>query len=584
MKDIHTQLETSLKALFFNRIAYIRKFKRLWGTTVINGVEVLNPKVSVYPSRTKQVDDLLKFLGIYKNISTANYKGINSYWLYLSPKDVAGNYDTAVMATHMFNDVGKEVLGEIVIGPTAGYHNMGGNKVVAPLPILAGVDNSYTIVNKTALIADIRAKANTLFYSPNASVGTKTPIITHNTKASSVYSQLAVLYSLLTNAPELTITDVTVHDIEVPIQTTTYSTDKMGDIVDSFTTTSYVREKAYDIKVSLAGTTVNNYTTLATKIVADTSSKEPSVVQALLGIRHHGINNPDPNIWYDITSSSTSLSNTYGTVQYALKASVFTNHYMPDKDLQDLLHKAVKTDYEEKSSSNPWASFVAFVLFIVVVVIAMPTGGASLGFIPAISAMAGAVLMGAIAVAVVAYVAASTGNQALASAAGHFLKSVNKLVIIASMVSLFAGGGAIYSSLKSAFTTGGTEAVIDTIKNYIIKFVKSSTKLTLKNFSKAANMMYAEWQKRDRSAILNKLHHAQNDYAKAKAQETQVQTTHPLLESIPTYTSLIAKDNSIYAARYDRPYEWWATNYHTGNIQRTTVDGLWTIRHTNVIM
>lgn len=69
-----------------------------------------------------------------------------------------------------------------------------------------------------------------------------------------------------------------------------------------------------------------------------------------------------------------------------------------------------------------------------------------------------------------------------------------------------------------------------------------------------------------------------------KYNEELERVDHNLLKSISFHGENLKADWSIYANIYDRPYEWWATPYHLGNIQANTVDGTWNRDEKNSIM
>ena len=84
MKSYIDFFET-LKGEFVGSLKFKNKFIRLWGTTTINGIEVLNNKFYLSPGfGTKNVNSLLKHLGALQNFSSSSFKGTTSYYFYIN--------------------------------------------------------------------------------------------------------------------------------------------------------------------------------------------------------------------------------------------------------------------------------------------------------------------------------------------------------------------------------------------------------------------------------------------------------------------------------------------------------------------
>ena len=84
MKSYIDFFET-LKGEFVGSLKFKNKFIRLWGTTTINGIEVLNNKFYLSPGfGTKNVNSLLKHLGALQNFSSSSFKGTTSYYFWIN--------------------------------------------------------------------------------------------------------------------------------------------------------------------------------------------------------------------------------------------------------------------------------------------------------------------------------------------------------------------------------------------------------------------------------------------------------------------------------------------------------------------
>lgn len=86
-------IEKAMLAMFIINKAFKSKFKRYWGVTTVNGVEVFNKELTYYNmynrglTASKPVQDTLKILGIAKSIneSVGDYQGVERAWFFLNP-------------------------------------------------------------------------------------------------------------------------------------------------------------------------------------------------------------------------------------------------------------------------------------------------------------------------------------------------------------------------------------------------------------------------------------------------------------------------------------------------------------------
>ena len=116
MKTYIDMFET-YKGLFLASHRLKNRFKKYWGTTTINGVEVFNKQMVVWPGTdsNKNVVKILKMFGMYANIKQAKFEGITSYYLWLNPakmdnyatisKDIIVNHLNAVIPNDEFQVV-----------------------------------------------------------------------------------------------------------------------------------------------------------------------------------------------------------------------------------------------------------------------------------------------------------------------------------------------------------------------------------------------------------------------------------------------------------------------------------------------
>ena len=86
-------IEKAMLAMFIINKAFKSKFKRYWGTTTVDGVEVFNKEFTYYNmhnkslTASKPVQDMLKVLGIAKSVNEAagDYQGVERAWFFINP-------------------------------------------------------------------------------------------------------------------------------------------------------------------------------------------------------------------------------------------------------------------------------------------------------------------------------------------------------------------------------------------------------------------------------------------------------------------------------------------------------------------
>ena len=87
----YIDLQETYKNLFLGSKRLKNRFKKYWGTTVVDGVEVFNQRLQVWPGTdNKNVVKILKMFGAYNSIKSASFEGITSYYLWLNPGKADG--------------------------------------------------------------------------------------------------------------------------------------------------------------------------------------------------------------------------------------------------------------------------------------------------------------------------------------------------------------------------------------------------------------------------------------------------------------------------------------------------------------
>lgn len=90
----YIDLQETYKSLFLGSKRLKNRFKKYWGTTTIDGVEVFNQRLQVWPGTdNKNVVKILKMFGAYNTVKNAKFEGITSYYLWLNPSKASGLND-----------------------------------------------------------------------------------------------------------------------------------------------------------------------------------------------------------------------------------------------------------------------------------------------------------------------------------------------------------------------------------------------------------------------------------------------------------------------------------------------------------
>ena len=90
----YIDLFETYKGLFLASKRLKNQFRRYWGVTTIDGVEVFNKQLTVWPNTdsNRNAVKILKMFGMYNAIKHAKFEGISRYYLHLNPSKLS-NYD-----------------------------------------------------------------------------------------------------------------------------------------------------------------------------------------------------------------------------------------------------------------------------------------------------------------------------------------------------------------------------------------------------------------------------------------------------------------------------------------------------------
>lgn len=591
MKQVFPDLVSMTSARYIYDLARLRKLKRYWGTTTIAGTEVFVKKKVFYPSMDESTEKLAKFLNMYDDLR-GKQEGVESAWLYLNPEkatDFPSGTSATLIGKNLQLALKKLVEGDKTVRITLGakVEKIGSTTTLTPPTFLAGIED------QPALKTEILTRLFSL-YSEGFSV---------EVAEDDPYVTALAVYGLVLAPTACTLDSVgptlTVHDY-----------------VDYlYTGEEFIRTEvatAYALSIKFQNIAIDGSSDISSAvrgaILSPSTSTDKLVKSRISGFSlaeysYHDVRVPPSDFWlahqvgsYDVedVAFGTQTGNYSVSVvrrpviEYYLKTSLFDDTSFKREERIRYFLDSIDSDYKKKKLE--WYETLAVIVIIVAaVILAIPSGGASFASAWAAAAyFATIITVAALYVAIATYALAVMGAYNVAAATGQFLKAVDPLVKIAGLYLI------VYSITKKAVEDAARreaenqlkgQAVERTLTDIVIDYGKAtveqvtgvtdlsdmSTEHTLKMLNFSFDI-YKDWQTRD---LHDEIRNYRSELSELQQAQEHAQTSDIVKEIAQSYPNLIAKDNSIYAERYDRPYEWWSTPYHTGNIQATTVNALW---------
>jgi hypothetical protein len=585
MKKVTPNVTDVLTTRYIASLARLRKFKRYWGTTVVDGEEVFVNKKYLYPNMDEATIKLTKFLKMYNSIKQ-DYQGVDSVWLTLSAdkaSDSIVDWDKTVLVSNFNVALTKTLSCSLIIGPRLGKDNK-----------LIPADITTPVSNQAGLLTEIKTKYKTLWDAGYSFFSSE----------SDPYLAILSMYVLRsTDIPyTVSIIEETVASAYLP------SSKNMDGIVNTD------QVKAWRVRL-----VIPNFTFLETTDIINFMSIELSSDKTTAGLlikerittasQNGSVEGATDNVYEGLAVSISSfwLTKTVTggrvpvTTRY-LKTSILDTPSLNLEQKFAYITGALDSGYR-KTPLKWYEKLIVVIIIIVAAYLAGPAGGAAGaavggamgGAIAAVVVVAVTITVAALYIALAALAASYLGAQNVASSLGQFLKSVAPLVQVASIISVIAS---VYSVIRKGIEQAAQEAIRegaqaslgDIAKGIVVNMLDAVTGLTkLSNMTMAhvAKMLsftfniYKDMQMRDMQREINNYRREIASIAEAYEKS---QTSDVVKELMHSYPNPLASDWSYYSELYDRPYEWWATPYHTGNIQATTVNALWLNEPQNAIL
>lgn len=551
---------------YLGKVRFVNRFIRYWGTTTVDGVEVLNDEIQYFPSYTEDGEKLLKHLGIFEDIEQAEFGGIKKAVLYLNgTKDTVKDMTSSVLVNYLNEidlDDGNEITGTILF---TGRYNK-------PLSDLV----TESLSDKPALIQEIQDKFEDIWGNYEVS----------SDRDGDPYLDTLLRYILRTSDIAYEIKDVSISFI-----TETLPRTKTLGLIPHKDATVIVQSFRVDIKIPdvVFNSSDSIIDTIKNDLQSTSDSANTAMTRSALGrVYYNPVNEDteDDDYSYLYTSapdpvpSNPSLWYKYDD-RYYLRLSTLKGKTIKLDEKIDLITDSIDSIYKKKKVS--WWKKVLVVLAFTVV--AYFTAGAG------IVGISQGILVASLTLTLSTLLLQQWGDDVGARFAGEFSKRIRPITVIATIV---VAVGAVYSGFANfarkgateALKAAGAEATKEAVADYVATNFWTATwqgfKLTVTNPSVVFKQSFTIVSKTSELYYKNELKKISDDIKSKQKQideynESQEASLYRDLaqDFAKMYTNLDARLSSDY--EFDRPYEPVKGPYHTGNIQATTVSA-WNFR------
>ena len=579
MKQVLPDITQVLTSRYIANLSRLRRFVRYWGTTTVDGIEVFTDRKHFYPDMDESTTKLTKMLGVYDKVKVEQ-EGIRSAWLFLNPEkaeDSEVDWDNTIIAANFNKAMTTELSCSVIIGPRM--------RKLKQVP----ADITTPVSNQAGIIAEIKAEYQTLWNNNHAFFSSEED------------PYLAVLTMLILRSTDVPYTVVVVEE------TVSSSYLPSAENMDGVSKSDQV--KAWRVRLTIPPFVFTPTTDVVTmlsaalessSVIANLQLKERIYTSSVLATPADGSDEGKPDTVYTgmpmtLSSYWHTHTETVGlnssTTRY-LKTSILTASGLNTSQKFSYITSCIDTGFRKKK--RKWyETLITLIIIIGAVFLAGPQGGAAASAVIGVGAafttilvIAMTITIASLYVALAALAASYMGAQNIATALGQFLKTISPLTQIASVVALVTSVyGAIRRSAeqaaKAALEKGVQSTLMDTAAALAQTTIEAATGLT-----KLANMtmlhiikmlnftfdIYKDMKNRD---LQRELNNYRTEIASLSGSKEKSETSDIVKELMASYPNPLSNDWSFYSEIYDRPYEWWSTPYHTGNIQATTVNALW---------
>lgn len=406
-------MELTLMGKYLSDTLFCNIIKNYWGTTHIDGVEVMKAKFTLYPKpSTLAYRKITGILNLKSTLERNNFQGIEEYYLKFNPVKLSStNYNDLLL-------VGK--LNDYILTGSYSTAWLNINDDTDPAKFNSMVEQQlkdYVINNYPTLVDQLVVGAG-------------------NTLSENTISKFVLLD--LGQCLDIKIDKINV----TSVKHTTTSLVHFKEVTSVYYTSA--------IAVQISYKRVNPITTTSNIFVGIKREQSEAVKRALYALST-STSNSDVDVVY--TQPSHLLTNDIWYKGY-LRASVLNTRAMKRATVSKLLGECIDTGYSQiKQKKSWWQKALAPVLFIIAVFLAPWTGGGSLG---ALAAYWAAV---AVAFTVLSFAMAKWGDTVSAEYMGKYAK-------VSGYISAVTGIASFFQSIARNIATQG-------IKEYVMGSVRS---------------------------------------------------------------------------------------------------------------
>lgn len=410
MKTYIDMFET-YKGLFLASHRLKNRFKKYWGITTIDGVEVFNKRMVVWPGTdsNKNAVKILKMFGMYANIKQAKFEGITSYYLWLNPaklddysaisKDIVVNHLNAVIPNTEF----QVILNYIDVDDPKKFNGWTSEQV-----------STWFLANYATIrhSAYVECRGNTLV-----------------AEAVGYYVPLDVSGNFAVRTVSATVTPIA---YRTSAGLTAYHSGISVEL--AVKQVSPLQEDDAIVDMMLNETDPNRKNKITTVFGLDADTDDDTTAAWLSGGRS------------GIFSSLTSVGgNKTNEIWYKgqLRTQILDSSYVDRDRFAEILASSMDTGYTKKKTSW-WKKIIAIVIVVIVTYLSWgaASGAAAVGTAAWLGAFAFYLGIGALVMTALQYVIAKSGDTGWAQYFGS-------LVQIVSVVSMVAGISAFIQNMAA---------------------------------------------------------------------------------------------------------------------------------------
>ena len=599
MKRPQPDIGDALRSSFISNVSTVRKLRRLWGTTTVNGVEVFTQRQYYYPDnyRSAEFEKLYKFLGAYGDVVDTDPKGIESAWMHFnksSVADLSGDYNEFVASNlnQLWWDVADGVMPtgltlttDIIIEAEITSRS---NRAIRSTSLL---DTSWT---KAALVAAVEANYEALWDTcvitqQGVGVINKGSITDPITTITTVDED-----DLSPNDPWLdVIARYALRDVGIPCT--------IKDVTPGIGNQEGSTFNTYVVTIEIPYNFFNNNAVFVESIVQDLSTTFTPTIRTRMSypnryLTRKSIRSMDASdledgttitrpyrLWENEASETSAL---YDALWYNYNGTWYLRSLPYDnprvygltfKQLSSYTVQMIDSGYKKKKVPW-WKKLIALVIFILLVVYAPGGTKGALALTKAI-AFASAVL------SVITLALSLAGADEWASAFAEVSKTIEPLTKFASIVSLLSGLESLATDFSDKLSEESLDDIIansiaDAADSFIDDIIQGASDVMSGNLvsdvatgflTKVADLL--TMPSKLKLATLN----SRNRDLKAEYEgmtEEMGREYDALRGFMDVYSKPATADWSIYASTYDMPYERGGGPLALGNIQRTTKQAL----------